>query len=1222
VKGRNPLSEIIVVALMVTTLAISSNILCVSAKEDWADPPVLVSPGFTFRELSKDPMGESIYTLTPIFKWKKVPNADYYAIYIRDIVKNVVVFNSEEDYGPIYGNRENEYLTFKLPDEYKLGYSKYRWNMASHSQVGWSYERTDGGKKYSEHLYFTTYPKGIDVHSWSKGQIDWSKLKNKDFRFVYTKATHGVGVERDGWEENVKEAVEAGMLVGVFHFAMPVHNKAKEEAKWFAQCFNRVIKNYPKVKRNLLRPALDIEDYEYPRGKEWHLSDYLTKEELSKWIREWMETVKDLTGVEPILYTPSSYYRGGYASYLKKSVSQYDLWISDRRSNINSPDTGIWKTWGFWQYKCETYIEGVSRTVDLDVFNGSLSKLFALFTIPPELYAGTSNPGLVYRYLGGKAWQPISTKEELNNDFAVLCLAKYNGKLYAGTMSSPFPASGVGRVYRYDGGTSWTLVGDNLDNQVCSLIVYDGNLYAGTAWNGMRLYKYTPGSTNCGINDWTRVVDYPSWDGTRSLYIFHDLLLMGDIGYDRIGHWDGSNFYPDQTQTTGSCIYDFQYYMGKVYASAYMGRMWQSTDGIHWNLVPGFDYYEDNMWELETFKGLLYMAYNNGELRRSHGMTRGYLVYTAPDAIISMESDGSSLYFGTGGEAGALYGSKTDGIANVYRYDGTDGPILISDKDEFGGGVQVLYIPIVTVKCYNKDPVDLIVTDPDGLIISKEVNEIPGATYIEVDLNGDGDPDDQITIPYRKIGNYLITVVPEPDASPDETYTLEITINGQTIVLAEDVPISNIPDQPYLIQSTETEVNAAPVANADGPYTGFVGLPITFNATNSYDPDGKIVSYEWDLDGDGEFDDASGPNPTKTWDIPYRGNISLRVTDDRGLTSIDTTTVTVMKTIKIVNEPKYGSNDEWVTSKTTFNLTVIPTSTYVNKTYYRIWYKGSWTPWMEYKGNFTLKGECKHYLEYYSVDKAGNQERIHNQTHFVDDSPPVTKSRTGRPYYKDERGEWVTSKTSIQLSSMDFPDCGCGVKEIYYSYDNGKTWFKVNGNRTSFHIPEECAHVVKWYAVDNLGNEEEIHERILNVDNTPPETTLVIEGHYSGSGTPDDPYRIAITPETRIYLNATDKPECGAVGVRNTYFRIRADGLITKWMSLKELEEKGNDIKFAIPKSIIDKGGPFYLDYYSDDLLGNRESVKTAVFYLQKMHYHLGYKGFIWSFCHSRYRLL
>jgi len=406
-------------------------------------------------------------------------------------------------------------------------------------------------------------------------------------------------------------------------------------------------------------------------------------------------------------------------------------------------------------------------------------------------------------------------------------------------------------------------------------------------------------------------------------------------------------------------------------------------------------------------------------------------------------------------------------------------------------------------------------------------------------------------------------------------------------------------------------------------------------------------------------------------------------------------------TEKKVGEPKFGEKDKWVTSHTPFNLTAEdnPGGSGVDKTFYRIWYNGSWTPWMEYSGNFTLNGEGKHYLEYYSVDKAGNVEEVHNQTHYVDDSPPVTNlsygspyytngteewittstliylnatdlpecgcgvnhtyyrinngtwieytgpftineeckhtiewysvdylgnteqvhstvvnvdssppvtnSSIGKPYYRDERGEWITSNTSIYLNSTDYPECGCGVKEIYYSYDNGTTWFVVNGSVASFYIPEECSHVVKWYAVDNLGNEEEIHERILNVDNTPPETTLVIEGHYSGSGTPDDPYRIAITPETRIYLNATDKPECGAVGVRNTYFRIRAEGLITKWMSLKELEEKGNDIKFAIPKSIIDKGGPFYLDYYSDDLLGNRENIKTATFYLEKMQYPL-----------------
>lgn len=64
-----------------------------------------------------------------------------------------------------------------------------------------------------------------------------------------------------------------------------------------------------------------------------------------------------------------------------------------------------------------------------------------------------------------------------------------------------------------------------------------------------------------------------------------------------------------------------------------------------------------------------------------------------------------------------------------------------------------------------------------------------------------------------------------------------------------------------------------------GSYIGWVGQPVTFDASASWDPDNEIVLYEWDLDGDGEFDDATGMKPTYTWNAPYLGVIGLRVTD-------------------------------------------------------------------------------------------------------------------------------------------------------------------------------------------------------------------------------------------------------------------------------------------------------------------------------------------------------
>ncbi len=105
-------------------------------------------------------------------------------------------------------------------------------------------------------------------------------------------------------------------------------------------------------------------------------------------------------------------------------------------------------------------------------------------------------------------------------------------------------------------------------------------------------------------------------------------------------------------------------------------------------------------------------------------------------------------------------------------------------------------------------PVDIVVTDPDNLTISKESNEITGASYTEDDINGDDDLDDSIFIPYRKTGDYLITLIPETDASPDEKYTLIISTKTANTTLAENISISEIPTKPYVFKSTCSDLNS------------------------------------------------------------------------------------------------------------------------------------------------------------------------------------------------------------------------------------------------------------------------------------------------------------------------------------------------------------------------------------------------------------------------------
>jgi hypothetical protein len=108
-----------------------------------------------------------------------------------------------------------------------------------------------------------------------------------------------------------------------------------------------------------------------------------------------------------------------------------------------------------------------------------------------------------------------------------------------------------------------------------------------------------------------------------------------------------------------------------------------------------------------------------------------------------------------------------------------------------------------------KSPVDIIVTDPDGLTISNQLNQIPGAKYYtNIDFDLDGELDDIIAIPDRKIGDYFITVVPEPNAIATDTYTLLVwpETKDEPFVLAEGIQICNIPIQPYMVRSMETDV--------------------------------------------------------------------------------------------------------------------------------------------------------------------------------------------------------------------------------------------------------------------------------------------------------------------------------------------------------------------------------------------------------------------------------
>ncbi len=106
---------------------------------------------------------------------------------------------------------------------------------------------------------------------------------------------------------------------------------------------------------------------------------------------------------------------------------------------------------------------------------------------------------------------------------------------------------------------------------------------------------------------------------------------------------------------------------------------------------------------------------------------------------------------------------------------------------------------------------------------------------------------------------------------------------------------------------------AVPAARAGGPYSGRAGAGLILDGSGSATPAGALVSYEWDLNGDGVYDVWSDPaNPAASLAVPwsvlsavcalpingsggsYTGTVTLRISDSAGRTATDTAALVIL----------------------------------------------------------------------------------------------------------------------------------------------------------------------------------------------------------------------------------------------------------------------------------------------------------------------------------------
>ena len=191
---------------------------------------------------------------------------------------------------------------------------------------------------------------GVDVSRW-QGDIDWMRLRTQGANFAFIKATDGGDHLDPMFQKNWRQAKEAGIRRGAYHFFYWCR-VASSQAEWF-------IRNVPKDP-DALPPVIDAEyNGDSACKKRLSRAKYVEK------IRVFAEMLERHYGKRPIIYTAPDFYEDNLSGELK----DYHFWLRSVAAHPSQRYPN--RRWLFWQYSGSGLSHGVTGRIDLNVFSGS-----------------------------------------------------------------------------------------------------------------------------------------------------------------------------------------------------------------------------------------------------------------------------------------------------------------------------------------------------------------------------------------------------------------------------------------------------------------------------------------------------------------------------------------------------------------------------------------------------------------------------------------------------------------------------------------------------------------------------------------------------------------------------------------------------------------------------------------------------------------------------------
>ncbi|WP_296740690.1 GH25 family lysozyme [Mesorhizobium sp.] len=194
--------------------------------------------------------------------------------------------------------------------------------------------------------------RGIDV-SHHQGTIDWRRVAADDVAFAIIKATEGGNHVDTRFATNLREAREAGLAVGAYHFFTFCRSGADQAKNFIAV----VPRGEP-----LLPPVVDIEfGGNCPQRP--------SPEQLNAELAAFLGPVETAFGKQAIFYLTDE----AADTYSARIITR-QRWL---RSLAMKPSENDWV---YWQYHNMGRVDGITGDVDLNVLKGgrdTLAKLSA-----------------------------------------------------------------------------------------------------------------------------------------------------------------------------------------------------------------------------------------------------------------------------------------------------------------------------------------------------------------------------------------------------------------------------------------------------------------------------------------------------------------------------------------------------------------------------------------------------------------------------------------------------------------------------------------------------------------------------------------------------------------------------------------------------------------------------------------------------------------------------